>query len=720
MPGVGARSRFRVAAPGRLIVLEPSGSQRVLVDGAAPSPGSLGLIDVNAPDVSYDGRTIVFAGLPAGTYAQTPVNTPGAWRIYTINVDGTGLRQVTFTDQQVDMSQFGEAAQQLAAYDDTDPVWLPDGRIVFSSTRWPSFAQYSGVRTTNLHVVTAAGAGLTRITSERNGADRPLVDPQTGKVVYARWWRNHRFATDDLSMQSAPDGGFHRKDGLTTSRSNHVGGTTLFRNAWQLAAINPDGTDLVMWAGAFRNEAGNHAYGGAFTASGELLANFFPMYNMTEASGFGGIRRYRRGPGTYEPVIGVTELTLDYVHPANPTSFGIFNGIYASEPDVLSDGRLVFSLALDVGQDYGLYVAGANGRDPVELLDLPGTTELRARAVRARPLPPLIPDIVQRVPSLLPPAADGPYDTGGTFVFDAMNVYGNAPVDTDITSAPPVGSAAVIRFFIDHQRTSPGSFPSRDWPVLLGEQPVSAAGAVRHSAPADVPLFEQLRDSSGRVPETRGATGLTGAAHVTGMNFGRPGTAIRCIGCHAGHSMIPTPSRAEEALWSNLAPGAGIAVSSTRDANQNVGLTDRRVRKGEIWRYWTSRPGTGAGEWVKLTFPVPIAVRAVRLYNPRAGGEAHSSLVVQRAVVRLFLDAAATQEIGTRILGPLSVDGTIAEFDEVTARAVRVEIQDVTGTFYGARSAGLAEVEVIAKGLETIAAGSAPAVPTNLRVDYTP
>ncbi len=41
MPGVGARSRFRVAAPGRLLVRESDGRIRVLVDGQHPSSAAL-------------------------------------------------------------------------------------------------------------------------------------------------------------------------------------------------------------------------------------------------------------------------------------------------------------------------------------------------------------------------------------------------------------------------------------------------------------------------------------------------------------------------------------------------------------------------------------------------------------------------------------------------------------------------------------------------------
>jgi hypothetical protein len=43
-----------------------------------------------------------------------------------------------------------------------------------------------------------------------------------------------------------------------------------------------------------KNDA-NHFYGGAFTPEGQLMANYFPMTNMTEAAGFGGVRRFDRG-----------------------------------------------------------------------------------------------------------------------------------------------------------------------------------------------------------------------------------------------------------------------------------------------------------------------------------------------------------------------------------------------------------------------------------------
>jgi hypothetical protein len=698
-PGVGGHSRFRPAAPGKLLIREMDGSIRTLIDGAAPSSATLHLVDVNAPDVSYDGNFIVFAGLPAGSHSTAPVSHPGAWRIYLITRDGSYLRQVSSEEERS-----GIAIESLRGYDDTDPVWLPDGRIVFTSTRYPSYAHYSGVRTTNLHVMASDGSGMRRITAERNGADRPMIDPVTGKIVYARWWRNHRFAVDDASTTVAdPNGGYIQKDGLSANRSLQMAGTPgfadyLWRNAWHAASINPDGTNLTMWGGTFRDEEANHVYGGAFAPDGTLFANFFPMYNMTEAGGFGGIRKYVRGPHRYTRVAGITDLTGSYANVANPTSYGVYSGQYVTEPEVLPDGRLIVSVASGVNQDYALYTMNADGSGLQPLYDVPGATELRARTVRARPKPPALADIHNAPVSARPPAAVGPYDVDGTFVFDALNVYFNAAVDTDIVSAPAIGSAATLRFFIDHQRTSPGSFPNQDWPILLKSLAVSPGGAVRDdAAPANVPLFEQARSADGKVPLTGGPY-RDGAAHVTGMNFSPAGSVARCVGCHTGHTMIPVPSSLDAAKWTNLAPGARIDVSSTRDAKYNGGLIDRRVLKGEIWRYWTAANGQHQNQWASLTFPVPVKIRNVRLYNPRTGGEASSSIAVQNATVRLFSDEAATQEVVAKESGALAVAGTDVEFTPVVARAVRVDIGNVTGTFYGARTASLAEIEVIASG----------------------
>ena len=714
MPGVQPYSRFQVASPGKLIVRETNGTLRTLINGASPSAASLNLIDVNAPNVSYDASKIVFAGLPAGSYSSSPMGGPGAWRIYMINVDGTGLKQITFSDRNINLSQFGNVASSFSRYDDTDPAWLPDGRIVFSSTRWPSFGQYGAALTSNLYVVNSNGANLHRITAERNGAERPVIDPLTGRIVYSRWWRNFRLGTNNMATMVAPEGGYIMKDGICAlsrqgAECQEAGGlTNLERNAWHLATIKPDGTGLAQFAGRsnsfFVGESVNHAYGGNFAPDGSFYANFFPMTNGTEAAGFGGIRLYQRGANGYIPIIGITnrDESVQQFARTNPTSYGVYVGNYAADPVVLPDGRLVVSWAQGVNQDYGLYVVNSDGSNRSLLYDVAGSTELRAQLVRPRTVPPVIPDSVTQVASALPPTSQGPYDVDGTFTFNALNVYFNAPVDMDVLSAPPVGSASTIRFFIDHQRNQQrGSFETLDWPILLKEVAVNPNGSISTSSPANVPLFEQLRTSQPgyNIPITgRGISPdeMPGASHVAGMNFGRTGEVATCVGCHAGHTLIPVPANPADAQWTNLAPGATVTYSSLHTSLPNGnGAVDRKVKLQVAYndhhRFWLSRQGQNSNsQWLQLTFPVPVTVRTIRLYDMPAS---ESNVNVNNTTVKLYSDAAGTDQVASKTSGVLSENGTNVTFSDVPARVVRIEFTSVSGS-----TAGLAEVEVIARG----------------------
>jgi hypothetical protein len=142
-----------------------------------------------------------------------------------------------------------------------------------------------------------------------------------------------------------------------------------------------------------------------------------------------------------------------------------------------------------------------------------------------------------------------------------------------------------------------------------------------------------------------------------------------------------------------------VTVSSSRDSNYDEGVIDRRVMKGEIWRYWTSSSSQSQnGQWVKLSFGAPISVRKVRLYNPRQGDEANSSILVRNATVCLYADSSSTAPLVCKSVGALSVLGTDVTLSDVKARAVRVTLDSVTGTFYGMRVASLAEIEVVARG----------------------
>ena len=771
MPGVGPRNRVRPAPPGRLLVLEADGKLRTLVDGGKPTPASLQLVDVNGPSVSYDGKQIVFAGLPMGDYSNVEyapdhgTQAVGAWRIYMINADGTGLHRVTSDDklhtEKAFSEQFGEeTGKKLLPYDDFDPLFLPTGAICFSSTRSPSFTHFGDQRTSQLYTMRADGTGLRRMTSERNGADRPTLDPLSGEVVYARWWRNMRYPTNFMgtvkadpaalpaSVASRPGvEAYAMNMGLKSSYDPRpeegddlvYRGDSLQRTQWHAARIRPDGYGLGMFTGYMRSPEDIHYYGGSFSDDGTLYANFFPVVDMTRASGFGGVRRMARGPGKPVGIAGVTGRREDHVSndPAGTgkPSIGIYKSLYAADPIVLPDdknggkrtGKLLLSMTAkegDLTQDYGLYVMDREGGAPEAVLDIPGTAELRAQVLLPRAMPQVMIDIgatgvVPQIPPPDVPTRPTPEEVvkitrTGIFRFQAVNVYANADVDVDMVSAMPVGSAHTIRGFVDYQRHSPGTIGATDWPILLEEVAIDAGGAATLSPPSNVPLFEDVRDAQGRVVATGGHYGgkgrESGAAFVSGLNYGPTGSHSHCLGCHAGHSMLVAPDDDEEGKWTNLAPGARVILSSVDDESlreqMEASIVDRRVKKApDMGLVWRSAEASGlTGQWAELHFPVPVWAREIRLYNqiPEQGATP-TDIVIDSALVRFFDDDDAKHEIGkVTVRGPLGVKATSIDVHKIAQpkgiRVVRVEILSAHGTTHGKKAVSLGEVEVISRG----------------------
>ena len=750
MPGLGPRARLRPATPGKLLVLEPNGQVRALVDGSKPTAASLRLVDVNAPSVSFDGAWVVFAGLREGIGSDAPHNleggtaSVGGWRLYVIGSNGNGLRQLTFDEPErteaAYVAHFGaEAGRALLPFDDFDPVFLPTGNVAFSSTRWPSFAHFADQRTSQLYVVTVDGGEPKRITSERNGADRAVVDPVSGDLVYARWWQNGHPPTNLATSVPAEGGGFEVHNGLKASAEVlpdepdvAYPGEAGIRRSWHAARINPDGYGLAMFAGFERSDEHGHYYGGAFADDGTLYANWFPVANMTEAAGFGGVRRVERGAHKPVGLAGATGPRTDYVpDPGGERSqdpVGVVMSRFAVDPVVLPaedsvrkrDGRLLLSMTAspgDLSQDYGLYVMDRAGGEPELLFDLPGTAELRAQVLAPRNAARIRNDIATGYYRELPPVSV-PADpsnrqaakvaVNGSFHFNPLNVYANAPVDVDIVSAIPVGSAKTLRAFADYQRGVAGTPGEQDWPILLAQVPIDAGGAASVQAPANVPLFEDVRDPAGRVAQTGGHYGAAardvGPAFVAGMNFAPLGFHSRCVGCHAGHSLMEVPDDDDEARWSNLAPGARVSLSSVADealrGAMEASVVDRKVRKADPARTWRTAPDATSGS-ATLQFPVPVWIRGVQLHELGAMGAAGIDGSVTAAQVRLFAGVDDAEPVAEgpveRVGGALRVS-FVGSAQPAGVRRVVVELTGVAGQATGSPSFSLAALAATARG----------------------
>src|SRR5882762_5053369 len=178
--------------------------------------------DVKDVDTSADGTRVVFAMRGPLAVNQDPKKPP-SWRIYEYVITSDTLRAVIdpATDPTVN---------------DVSPHYLPDGRIVFSSTRQtqsqatlldenkPQFAAQDEDRNEPafvLEVMNADGTGVHQI-SFNQSHDRDATVLANGRVLWSRW--------------------------------DHAPG----KDAMHLYSANPDGTDLELYYGANSHMTGTN------------------------------------------------------------------------------------------------------------------------------------------------------------------------------------------------------------------------------------------------------------------------------------------------------------------------------------------------------------------------------------------------------------------------------------------------------------------------------
>lgn len=129
----------------------PDGTPRVLVDAGS---GAL-----STPTVSFDGKTIYFSMAAQGD---------AFYHVYSIPAAGGKARQLTFGN-----------------YHDIDPEALPDGRIVFSSTRCGFYEEYHNPPSRALFTMKSDGSDIKVLTSTFIFDNEPRVMPD-GRIMILR------------------------------------------------------------------------------------------------------------------------------------------------------------------------------------------------------------------------------------------------------------------------------------------------------------------------------------------------------------------------------------------------------------------------------------------------------------------------------------------------------------------------------------------------------
>lgn len=135
---------------------------------------------IRDPQVHYEGRKILFSYRKGGTEN---------YLLYEINTDGTGLRQLTD-----------------GIYDDIEPTYLPDGDIVFVSTRCKRWVNCWLTQVAVMHRCDPDGRNVRVISSNNEHDNTPWPLPD-GRLLYTRWEYVDRSQVDYHHLWvSNPDG----------------------------------------------------------------------------------------------------------------------------------------------------------------------------------------------------------------------------------------------------------------------------------------------------------------------------------------------------------------------------------------------------------------------------------------------------------------------------------------------------------------------------------
>ncbi len=461
------RLGYMAVPGGRLLVLDglsPDGHLRQLMP-QVPLHGSFW-----RPDLSWDAQQVLFCFQP---------HNEKSFHLYEINIDGSGLRQLTD-----------------GPYDDLDPIYLPDGQhLMFSTTRGHTYVRC--MPPTNAFVLARCDVDGKNIylVSQNNEPDYLPSVLDDGRVVYTRWeytdkplWRAQKLWTVN------PDG-----TQVNTLWGNQSVWPDLLKDARQLP-----GSRRIMFTGSAHH-------------------NWF--------SGSVGIIDPTRG---FNFPDGITKITADVewpesgngpVDPIESSAYhasGVYGAYYSPFP--LSERDFLVS-------------ANRNGKFVLYLMDVDGNRELvyegthqilHAIPVRPRTRPPVLADRVE-----WPTVQDQLTPKSG--VIFSTNVYEGAP---DVLR----GKARYLRVLHIEPKTytywykrpylSTGPVvsvvQSEGVKRILGTVPIEADGSVMFHAPPGTALHFQLLDERYRAMQTmRSFTGVM------------PGERRGCTGCHESHSRVP-------------------------------------------------------------------------------------------------------------------------------------------------------------------------------------
>src|SRR5882762_8693782 len=555
-------------------VVTSQGGDLYMRDKSSPSAAetnitgsyTMGQGDVNHPNVSFDGTKIVFA-------MRGP--NDANWSIWEYdNVTKAAPRRI--------------ACDAAFQGDDTEPAYLPDGRIVFTSNRqettkskmqaqgiaqglqptsYTYVDEYDREQTTVLHVMNSDGGNCHQISFDQSHDRNPTV-LSTGEILYSRW--------------------------------DHVGE----RNQFTVFKVNPDGTNLFVVYGA--HSPGNSYMQPREMPDGRLIATLMPLSGTREGGSLEIIDHKNYSdidqPGSNAPANQLGKQAGQY-----SVSELLFPGAATAQRDAMRDrgvsplGRYRHPYPLWDGTNRVLAVFTPSqpqpGTDPmgnpttvegtpqygIYMLDLNSKT-LRPVVppqngfyyaspvpLQARPKPAVI---GQFTPDATIPTGFGLFDVHTVYDTDDKQRMGNAvlaqsesiprvagqpDIASLMTPGTPEYAGRVARFFRITKAVPTPSGMNRnalgetefEMQQIVGYGLVEPDGSVRTHVPADTAINITVLDSNGRQ-----------FIEHTHWIQAREGERRFCKGCHSSRLTTTNPN-----------PGAAASMAETRasgDANYST------------------------------------------------------------------------------------------------------------------------------------------------------
>ncbi len=495
--------------------------------------------DVKDVDVSADGTLVVFAMRGPLTAKMQQKNAP-SWRIYSYTIATDTLQPVInpATDQDP------------PTVNDVAPHVLPDGRIIFSSTRQrqsqailldegkPQFAAQDESRTEpafNLHVMNADGSDIHQI-SFNQSHDRDATVLASGRILWSRW--DNAMGKDGMHLYSSnPDGTDVQ---LYYGANSHLTGTTPdgmdnatiefvkpheMQNGSILALVRPYtdvdfGGDLVIIDGVHyvENTQALLAYP-SLTGPAQIRATSNDVIDVPGPSPGGRFNSaYPLWDGSNRILVSWTQCRL-LDSTQNPPAIVPCTSSALANPNVMTGPPLYSVWMFDPTQNTLLPVM-----PPVEGVMVTDIVAAQPRAV---------PNIL--LDQILASGSDptiGEIDIKSVYDFDGVDTAKpNIPTVADPGKTP--AAQRLARFVRLEKAVSipdktvvnlaDAAFGASNYMrEIMGYAPVQPDGSVQIQVPANVAFMIDVLDANGR---------RISPVHAAWLQV-RPGETLTCNGCH--------------------------------------------------------------------------------------------------------------------------------------------------------------------------------------------